>query len=80
MRDLAEWHQNAWQCELEGSSHPVQVAAYKRMSPEQKLKAMMEMWELAREMFATQTHTRHPDWDEAAVWNEVRRRLINATT
>lgn len=58
----------------------MQVAAYKRMSPEQKLKAMMEMWKLAREMFATQTRMRHPDWDEKAVWNEVKRRLINATT
>jgi hypothetical protein len=34
------------------------------------------MWQLARESLATQVRTHHPDWDEAAVWEEVRRRLI----
>jgi hypothetical protein len=55
--------------------HPVQIAAFKRMTAEQKLMAVAE-WEFARECLATQTRTKHRTWDETAVWEEVRRRLI----
>jgi hypothetical protein len=60
--------------------HPAQIEALKRMSPEQKLQAVMNMWELSRQMLATQIRTNHPEWDEDSVWKEVRRRLIYATT
>ncbi len=56
--------------------HPVQIEALKKMTPEAKLKAIIDMWHLGREMMATGIRMRHPDWDEAAVWEEVRQRLI----
>jgi hypothetical protein len=60
--------------------HPAQIAALKKMTPEQKVLAVCEMWNLAREMLATQIRERHPDWDEPMVWEEVRRRLIHGTS
>jgi hypothetical protein len=56
--------------------HPAQIEALKKMTPEAKLRAIIQMWELSREMLASGIRLRHPDWDEAAVWEEVRRRLI----
>jgi hypothetical protein len=56
--------------------HPAQIEALKRMTPAQKLAAISQMWNLGRELMATGIRMRHPDWDESAVWEEVRRRLI----
>jgi hypothetical protein len=56
--------------------HPAQIEALKKMTPEAKLRAIIQMWELCREMLAAGIRLRHPDWDETAVWEEVRRRLI----
>jgi hypothetical protein len=60
--------------------HPIQIEALKKMSVGAKVQAICDMWELARQMLATGTRMRHPDWDEAAVWEEVRRRLIHGTS
>jgi hypothetical protein len=41
---------------------------------------MAEMIEFGRQMLATQIRTNHPEWDESAVWKEVRRRWIYGTS
>jgi Rv0078B-related antitoxin len=60
--------------------HPAQIAALKKMTDEEKFRAVCEMWNLAREMLATQIRTNHHDWAEEEVWKEVRRRLINGNS
>ena len=60
--------------------HPVQLEALKRMTPEQKLRAVAEMWHFAREALALQIRGQHPDWDEVAIAEEVKRRLIYGTS
>jgi hypothetical protein len=50
------------------------------MTPGQKVEAIARMWRLCRETLATQIRSRHPDWDEPAVWAEVRGRLIYGTS
>jgi hypothetical protein len=60
--------------------HPVQIEALKRMTPEQKLRAVAEMWHFARAALAQQIRGKHPDWDDAAVDEEVKRRLIYGTS
>ena len=49
------------------------------MTPEQKLRAVGQFWQLGKEMLAAGIRLRHPDWDDSAVQAEVRRRLIYAT-
>ncbi len=60
--------------------HPAQVAALKKMTVAEKLFAVCQMWELGRQMLATQIRERHADWNEEQVWEEVRRRLIYGTS
>ncbi len=63
-----------------GDLHPLQVAAWRKMSPTEKwelAKAAQRMViEAARRRIARQ----NPDWDEAAVQKELSRFLIRART
>jgi hypothetical protein len=56
--------------------HSGQIAALKKMSDQQKLQAMADMWELSREMLASELRKRYSDWGEEAIWKEVRLRFL----
>ena len=65
---------------LDEAIHPVQIAAFRRMSTGQKLDAISQMYRMGRWMLAVQIRTRHPDWEAEAVECEVSRRFANGTS
>lgn len=65
---------------LDEAIHPVQIAAFRRMTPGQKLDSLAQMYRLGRALIAVQIRTHHPDWDAAAVEREVSRRFANGTS
>ena len=50
----------------------------KRMTPEQKLNAMSQLYWSAREMKAGYLRSTHPEWSEERVQKEVRDAFIRA--
>lgn len=57
--------------------HPMQIAAFRRMTTGQKLDALAQMYKMGRSMLANQVRRQHPDWDAATVEREVSRRFAN---
>lgn len=56
--------------------HPMQVAAYRRMTVAQKLDRLADMYRLARGLMAAGTRMRHPEWSAEEVEREVRERML----
>lgn len=56
--------------------HPMQVAAYRRMTVAQKLDQLAGMYKMAREMMAAGTRMRHPEWSDEEIEREVRERML----
>ena len=56
--------------------HPLQIEFYKRMTFEQKLDALAEMYWSGRALMASGTRMRHPDWSEEEVEREVTKRML----
>lgn len=58
------------------------LAVMRRMTPEQKWRAAIELWELAVEFARAGVRSSHPGWSEMQVQNEVARRILemNGTT
>ena len=65
---------------LDEAIHPVQIAAFRRMSFGQKLDAMSQMYKIARQMLRNQVRRQHPDWDEASIEREVSRRFAHGAS
>ena len=68
------------QYRLDEPIHPVQIAAFRRMTFGQKLDAMAQMYRMARGMIAAQVQAQHPDWDEIDRKREVSRRFLHGTS
>ena len=51
----------------------IQMAIYRRMSGEQRLRLAMEMSEFARELCLAGIRRLHPDWSDAQVRREMLR-------
>lgn len=62
------------------SLHPAQIAAYRRMTAEEKLAQSMALYWAARELKADALRRRHPEWPEADVQAAVRELFLLATT
>lgn len=60
--------------------HPAQIAAYRRMTPRQKLDQAMAMYWQARALKASFLRQQHPDWSEEAIQARVREIFLLATT
>lgn len=56
--------------------HPMQVAAYRRMTPAEKLDRLAEMYRLARTLMAAGARMRHPEWSQEEIEREVRERML----
>jgi hypothetical protein len=54
------------------------LAVMRRMTPEQKWRAAIELWELAVEFARAGVRSSHPDWPEVQVRNEVTRRILES--
>ena len=65
---------------LEEAIHPVQIAAFRRMSAGQKLDALAQMYRMSRQMLANRVWRQHPEWDAATVEREVSRLFAYGTS
>ena len=57
---------------------PQQIAIYRRMTPEQRLRVAGELYRSSRALSAAGLRMRHPDWNDAQVEREVRRIFLYA--
>ncbi len=60
--------------------HPAQIAAYRRMTVEQKLDRLAQLCRGAREILAIGIRGRHPEWTEEQVRVAVRERVMHAVS
>jgi hypothetical protein len=56
--------------------HPLQVQHYRKMTVAEKLDDLAAMYRLARSLAATGIRMRHPDWDDEAVEEQVRKQML----
>jgi hypothetical protein len=52
-----------------------QIEIYRRMLPHERLRVGFELYELARALARSGVRYQHPEWDEDAVEEEVKRRF-----
>ncbi len=62
----------------EDDFHPAQIAAIQKMTPGQRLDAAVEMIHAARRFQAAALGVMHPEWSQAQIAAEVRRRWLYA--
>lgn len=60
--------------------HPMQIAAYQRMSFAEKLDDLAQLYWAAREAAASGARMRHPEWSEEQIEREVRERMLYGAT
>jgi hypothetical protein len=60
--------------------HPVQVAAWQRLDPDQKWRIALRATTMLRDAARRRIARRHPDWSAEAVNRETARFLIRART
>lgn len=60
--------------------HPVQLEAFKRMTPAQKLQMVADLYEAGVRLRMEGLRMQHPDWSEAQLSFEARRSLRHAGT
>jgi hypothetical protein len=60
--------------------HPVQVEGWRRMTPEQKLRMVRELYETGIQLRAAGLRAQHPDWPQERLEFEARRSLLYAGT
>ncbi len=65
-----------WDPEL----HPAQIAAYQRMTPQEKMAAASDLYWTARELKMAWMRQLHPDWTEEQVTEETRKFFLHAST
>ncbi|MGQ0652557.1 MAG: hypothetical protein ACT4P4_09865 [Betaproteobacteria bacterium] len=60
--------------------HPLQLEAFKRMTPEEKLRRVCELYEAGIQLKAAGLRLQHPDWPQEKLEWEARRSLRDAGT
>jgi len=60
--------------------HPVQLEAFKRMTPAQKLQRVVDLYEAGIRLRMEGLRMRHPDWTNEQLSFEARRSLRHAGT
>jgi hypothetical protein len=58
--------------------HPEQKRIYQSMTPEQRLKIALDLYDSARELKAGSLKARHPDWTEEQIQKTVREIFLYA--
>jgi hypothetical protein len=56
--------------------HPLQIRAYRKMTPAEKLDRMAQLYESAQQFFAAGVRMRHPDWSEEQIKRAVRDSIL----
>ena len=59
---------------------PEQIAIFRRMTPEQRWRAANRLYWTARRHKAAYLRSRHSDWSDERIENEVRRVFLHART
>ena len=57
-----------------------QIEIYRKMTPQDKLRAFNRLYWQAWEVKKAGVRMRHPEWDEVAVEDEVRRVFVRTVT
>ena len=57
---------------------PEYVAALRRMTPQQKLSAIFDLYWTARKLKAAGLRQQHPDWTEVRIQDAVRETFLHA--
>jgi len=60
--------------------HPVQVEGFRRMTPEQKLQMVADLYHAGIRLKAAGLRLAHPDWPADRLEREARRSLLHAGT
>ena len=60
--------------------HPAQIAAFKRMTPAQKLHMVSDLYETGIKLRVAGLRLKHPDWPVERLEQEARRSLRHAGT
>jgi Rv0078B-related antitoxin len=60
--------------------HPVQVEAFRRMTPGQRLEVAMGFIEEMRELRRSILRQEHPDWTEKQIANALREFVLHASS
>ena len=58
---------------LDEAIHPVQIAAYRRMTPAQKVIGIVQMYHLGITFKMAGLRMQHPDWNEDRLRREAQR-------
>ena len=58
---------------LDEAIHPVQIAAFRRMTPAQKVAGIVQMYHLGINLKMAGLRMQHPDWSEDQLRRESRR-------
>jgi hypothetical protein len=59
--------------------HPLQREIYRKMTPEQKLRASLSLYYSAWTLKKADVHKQHPDWEEKKVLQAVRKAFLSAS-
>jgi hypothetical protein len=60
--------------------HPLQVEGFRRMTPEQKLRMVADLYHAGVRLKMAGLRMSHPDWSEQQLEREARRSLLHAGT
>lgn len=65
---------------MEEPIHPVQLEAFRRMTPEEKLQRVAELYEAGVQLKIAGLRMAHPEWPAERLEREARRSLLHAGT
>jgi hypothetical protein len=60
--------------------HPAQIEAYRRMTPQDKIRAMGRLYRQAWNLKLAWLKDQNPDWSDEEILNETRRIFLHAST
>jgi len=60
--------------------HPVQKSSFQSMTPEQKLRVVLNLYYSARKLKLSGLREQHPDWSEDKLRDKVREIFLYART
>ena len=65
---------------MDEALHPVQLEAFRRMTPAQKLERVAQLYHAGIQLKAAGLRLQHPDWPQDQLEREARRSLLHAGT
>jgi hypothetical protein len=60
--------------------HPIQKEIYRKMTPEQKLRVSLSLYQAAWALKMAAINKLHPDWDEKQILQAVKKAFLHAGT